>query len=246
MLEVAKKQGTVPSRVRYQWVEDEDTGRLKAVGYHTSMESGRDRVRVRLLKHDFPNNRYEFWEEGATGPTILWTPDNPGVELPTDTAHGEQPVISSAIPGFEIPEMDDVSILATPIPDEKDFRDYILVFPENVFPPIYVYLSKPPVNLLDVDLYSNFNGRPRQGKYHADHMPSAAAVKAYLKAHYPEMTPEDIELASQDVAAIVIPKKYISRSAKPTVAAINLSKLNWTQKILGLLLTTILMLSNRL
>ncbi|MEQ9861930.1 S-type pyocin domain-containing protein [Pectobacterium cacticida] len=144
LLEVAKKQGTVPSRVRYQWAEDEETGRLKAVGYHTSMESGRDQVRVRLLKHDFPNNRYEFWEEGATGPTILWTPDNPGVELPTDTAHGEQSVIPSAVPGFEIPEMDDVSILATPIPDEKDFRDYILVFPENAFPPIYVYLSKPP------------------------------------------------------------------------------------------------------
>ncbi|WP_237613363.1 type VI secretion system PAAR protein [Pectobacterium parmentieri] len=141
LLEVAKKQGTVPSRVRYQWVEDEETGRLKAVGYHTSMESGRDQVRVRLLKYDFPNNRYEFWEEGATGPTILWTPDNPGMELPTDTAHGEQPVIPSAVPGFEIPEMDDVSILATPIPDEKDFRDYILVFPINQYPPVYVYLN---------------------------------------------------------------------------------------------------------
>lgn len=146
LLEVAKKQGTVPSRVRYQWVEDEETGRLKAVGYHTSMESDRDQVRVRLLKHDFPNNRYEFWEEGATGPTILWTPDNPGVELSTDTAHGEQPVIPSAVPGFEIPEMDDVSILATPMPDEKDFRDYILVFPENAFPPIYIYLSKNPLD----------------------------------------------------------------------------------------------------
>ncbi|POD94446.1 S-type pyocin domain-containing protein [Pectobacterium odoriferum] len=142
LLEVAKKQGAVPSRVRYQWMEDEETGKLKAVGYHISMESGRDQVRVRLLKYDFPNNRYEFWEEGATGPTILWTPDNPGMELPTDTAHGEQPVIPSAVPGFEIPEMDDVSILATPMPDEKDFRDYILVFPENVFPPIYVYLSE--------------------------------------------------------------------------------------------------------
>ncbi|WP_254592361.1 type VI secretion system PAAR protein [Pectobacterium polaris] len=141
LLEIAKKQGTVPSRVRYQWVEDEDSGKLKAVGYHTSMESGRDQVRVRLLRYDFPNNRYEFWEESVTGPTILWTPDNPGVELPTDTAHGEQPVIPSAIPGFEIPEMDDVSILATPMPDEKYFRDYILVFPENAFPPIYIYLN---------------------------------------------------------------------------------------------------------
>ncbi|WJM85462.1 type VI secretion system PAAR protein [Dickeya chrysanthemi] len=207
LVEVAKKQGTVPSRVRYQWVEDEDSGKLKAVGYHVSMESGRDQVRVRLLKHDFPNNRYEFWEEGATGPTILWTPDNPGVELPTDTAHGEQPVIPSAVPGFEIPELDDVSILATPMPDEKDFRDYILVFPENAFPPIYVYLSKPPVNLLDVDLYSNFKGRSRQGKYEADHMPSRAAVEAYLSSLYPELSSKDISKLSSDVAAIVIPKE---------------------------------------
>lgn len=207
LLEVAKKQGTVPSRVRYQWVEDEETGRLKVVGYHTSMESGRDQVRVRLLKHDFPNNRYEFWEEGATGPTILWTPDNPGIELPTDTAHGEQPVIPSAVPGFEIPEMDDVSILATPMPEEKDFRDYILVFPENVFPPIYVYLSKPAVNLLDVDLYSNFVGRSRQGKYHADHMPSAAAVEAFLRRKYPHLKETQIKTLSKKVATLIIPKE---------------------------------------
>ncbi|GKW26026.1 hypothetical protein PEC311524_36200 [Pectobacterium carotovorum subsp. carotovorum] len=205
LLEVVKKQGTVPSRVRYQWVEDEETDRLRAVGYHTSMESGRDQVRVRLLKYDFPNNRYEFWEEGATGPTILWIPDNPGMELPTDTAHGEQPVIPSAVPGFEIPEMDDVSILATPMPDEKDFRDYILVFPENAFPPIYIYLSKLPVNLLDVDLYSNFIGRSRQGKYQADHMPSAAAVKAYLKRLYPDLRKDKLEKMAKEVAAIIIP-----------------------------------------
>lgn len=205
LLEVAKKQGTVPSRVRYRWMEDEETGRLKAVGYHTSMESGRDQVRVRLLKYDFPNNRYAFWEEGATGPTILWTPDNLGMELPTDTAHGEQPVIPSAVPGFEIPEMDDVSILATPMPEEKDFRDYILVFPENSFPPIYIYLSKLPVNLLDVDLYSNFIGRSRQGKYQADHMPSAAAVKAYLKRLYPDLRKDKLEKMAKEVAAIIIP-----------------------------------------
>ncbi|WJM83579.1 S-type pyocin domain-containing protein [Pectobacterium brasiliense] len=107
------------------------------------------------MKHDFPNNRYEFWEEGATGPTILWTPDNPGVELPTDTAHDEQPVIPSAVPGFEIPEMDDVSILATPMPDEKDFRDYILVFPENAFPPIYVYAFFTLVSVSDMTVPSD-------------------------------------------------------------------------------------------
>ncbi|MCV9878967.1 S-type pyocin domain-containing protein [Brenneria izbisi] len=207
LLDVAKKQGTVPSRVRYQWVEDEETGKLKVVGYHTSMESGRDQVRVRLLKYDVPHNRYEFWEEGATGPTLLWTPDNPGMELPTDTAHDEQPVIPSAIPGFEIPERGDASILATPIPDEKDFRDYILVFPENAFPPIYIYLSKLPVNLLDVDLYKNFKGRSRQGKYEADHMPSRSAVEAFLVNEYPGLDQKLISKLTDLVAAIVIPKE---------------------------------------
>lgn len=205
LLMVAKQRGTVPSRVRYQWTENEETGRLKAVGYHTSMESGRDQVRVRLLMYDFPNNRYEFWEEGATGTTILWTPDNPGVELPSDTAHGEQPVISSAVPGFEIPEMDDVTILATPMPDEKDFRDYILVFPENEFPPIYVYLGKPPVEFLEVELYSNFAGRSRQGEYQVDHIPSAAAVKAHYKRLHPELGPKELNKLSKRVAAISVP-----------------------------------------
>ncbi|EPA9931463.1 pyocin, partial [Escherichia coli] len=81
----------------------------------------------------------------------------------------------------------------------------ILPFPD--IPPIYIYLSKPPVEFLEVELYSDFKRRSRQGKYEADHMPSAAAVKAYIKANYPGMTPEDIELASRDVAAIVIPKE---------------------------------------
>ncbi|WP_425428596.1 hypothetical protein [Brenneria roseae] len=79
------------------------------------------------------------------------------------------------------------------------------MFPENAFPPIYVYLSKPPVNLLDVDLYSNFKGRSRQGKYHADHMPSAAAVKAYLRRLYPNTRKDKLEQMARDVAAIIIP-----------------------------------------
>ncbi|MGK2889011.1 MAG: S-type pyocin domain-containing protein [Candidatus Malihini olakiniferum] len=43
-----------------------------------------------------------------------------------------------------MPERNDVRIFATPMPDEKDFWDCILVFPENAFSTIYVYLSKPP------------------------------------------------------------------------------------------------------
>ena len=209
LLDVAEKMGTVPTRVRYNWVEDDDTGKLKPTGYHTEAGSGRDQVKVRLLnKRD--DGRYEFWEDGRhTGPLILWTPaDAPGSEPDGwDTGNDSEPVGLEPLPGLEYPDIDDVRIIATPIPDEKDFRDYILVFPENEYPPVYIYLSKPPVEFLEVELYSDFKGRSRQGKYDADHMPSAAAVKAYLKANYPEMTPKDIELASLDVAAIIIPKE---------------------------------------
>jgi len=41
LLEVAGRNGTVPTRVRYCWENDPDTGRLKPVGYHTGPESGR-------------------------------------------------------------------------------------------------------------------------------------------------------------------------------------------------------------
>ena len=105
-----------------------------------------------------------------------------------------------------LPESTGITSTTSPAPEEKSFADYILILPHPDIPPIYIYLSKPPVEFLEVELYSDFKRRSRQGKYEADHMPSAAAVKAYLKANYPGMTPEDIELASQDVAAIIIPK----------------------------------------
>ena len=46
--------------------------------------------------------------------------------------------------------------------------------------PTDIYLSKPPVELLEVELYKDFTGRSRQGKYEADHMPSRAAVEQFL------------------------------------------------------------------
>ncbi|MBK4717177.1 pyocin, partial [Enterobacterales bacterium BIT-L3] len=73
-------------------------------------------------------------------------------------------------------------------------------------PPIYIYLSKPPVELLEVELYSDFKRRSRQGKYEADHMPSRAAVEAYLKRLDPLLKEKELEAMTNDVAAIVIPK----------------------------------------
>ncbi|WP_279024043.1 S-type pyocin domain-containing protein [Gibbsiella quercinecans] len=205
LLEVAHSQGTVPTRVRYNWITDDETGRLKAVGYHTSTESGRDQVRVRMLEKQMDGS-YEFWDDGQTNkPLIIWTPaSTPGSQNGWNTGNNRPQAGTVTIPGLEHPDIQGVTITTTPAPEEKDFRDYILVFPYNDHPPIYVYLSKPPVELLEVELYSNFTGRPRNGT-HADHMPSAAAVRAYLRRQYPDAKPAEIDCMAKDVAAIIIP-----------------------------------------
>lgn len=207
LLQVAYSKGTVPTRVRYNWITDDETGRLKAVGYHTSTESGRDQVRVRMLEKQ-RDGSYEFWgDERSDKPLITWTPaSTPGSQSSWNTGNNSPQAGTVTIPGLEHPDIQGVTITTTPVPEEKDFRDYILVFPGNIHPPIYIYLSKPPVELLEVDLYSNFTGRPRNGT-HADHMPSAAAVRAFLRREYPDAKPAEIDSMAKDVAAIIIPSE---------------------------------------
>lgn len=209
LLVAATERTSVPTRVRYTWEFDEDSGRLKPVGYHTEAGSGRDQVKVRLLNKR-PDGRYVFREdEYRSGPSILWTPsDAPGHTTDGwDTGNDLELVGLESVPGLEYPDTSDVRVITTPMPEEKDFRDYILVFPENEFPPIYIYLSKPPVEFLEVELYSEFKGRSRQGKYEADHMPSRAAVETVLSELYPTLSTSKIRKMSEDVASIVIPKQ---------------------------------------
>lgn len=205
LADVAHSKGTVPTRVRYNWVTDEESGKLKAVGYHTSAASGRDQVRVRMLEKQ-SDGSYEFWgDERSDKPLITWTPANtPGSQTGWNTGNNSPQAGTVTIPGLEHPDIQSVTITTTPPPEEKHFRDYILVFPGNVHPPIYIYLSKPPVELLEVDLYSNFTGRARNGT-HADHMPSAAAVRAYLRREFPDAKPAEIDRMAKDVASIIIP-----------------------------------------
>lgn len=208
LLEVAHSKGTVPTRVRYNWITDDETGRLKAVGYHTSTESGRDQVRVRMLEKQ-RDGSYEFWgDERSDKPLITWTPaSTPGTQDSWNTGNNSPQAGTVTIPGLEHPDIQGVTITTLPVPEEKDFRDYILVFPGNIHPPIYIYLSKPPVELLEVELYSDFKGRSRQGKYEADHMPSKAAVEAFYRHHYPDLDNDDIKILTSRVAAIVVPKE---------------------------------------
>ncbi|QXF32543.1 hypothetical protein CE143_04695 [Photorhabdus luminescens] len=93
------------------------------------------------------------------------------------------------------------------MPEEKDFRDYILILPVPNMPPVYVYLSKPPVKPLEVGEYQDLAGRSRNDGLDIDHIPSQAALRKYLANKYPNMSPAMIKAMLIKGVSIVIPKR---------------------------------------
>jgi len=193
-----------PTRVRFTWEQD-GKGNPIPHGWHTP--PGKDKVRVRKMAWDSRSQAYTFTTEEEPRITIVWTPDRSGVNTPSNTGNQARPVLPNPVIVDPLPDNTGMTATTTPAPEEKRFADYILILPMPDLPPIYIYLSKPPVEFLEVELYSDFKGRSRQGKFEADHMPSAAAVRAYLKTTAPEMLSDDVDIAIQNVAAIVVPKE---------------------------------------
>lgn len=206
LAQLAESGGKAPTRVRFRW-EDDGHGRLSPKGYHTPTESGLSEVPVREMKLNTKTGLYEFTTEGVKPVTIYWNPDKLELDIPSNTGHQDSPSLPSSITVLPIPEKVGSDIESYPAPTEGDFEDYILIFLGTDMPPIYVYLSKPPVEFLEVELYSDFKRRSRQGKYEADHMPSAAAVRAYLRKKYPKLDAKQLDRMAKDVASIVIPKE---------------------------------------
>lgn len=192
-----------PSRVRYTW-ENDSRGNPVPHGWHTP--PGRDSVRVRKMEYDSSAQAYTFTTEEEPRITIVWTPDRTGEEKPWNTGNQVRPVLPNPVVVDPLPDNTGITATTSPVPEEKSFADYILILPFPDLPPIYIYLSKPPVEFLEVELYSDFKRRSRQGKYEADHMPSAAAVKTYLRREYPHLKETEIQELSLQVAAIVVPK----------------------------------------
>jgi len=205
LAQLAESGGKAPTRVRFRW-EDDGHGRLSPKGYHTPTESGLSEVPVREMKLNTQTGLYEFTTEGVKPVTIYWNPDKLELDIPSNTGHQDSPSLPSSITVLPIPEKVGSDIESYPAPTEGDFEDYILIFLGTDMPPIYIYLSKPPVEFLEVELYSDFKRRSRQGKYEADHMPSAAAVRAYLRKKYPKLDAKQLDRMAKDVASIVIPK----------------------------------------
>ncbi|EGT5657532.1 killer protein of pyocin s3, partial [Citrobacter braakii] len=84
--QAARNKEDVPTRVRFRW-EAEQNGTIRPKGFHVSAGGGQDKVPVRMLQKNSTTGNYEFWEDGASKPTIVWTPDDPGYESPSNTGN---------------------------------------------------------------------------------------------------------------------------------------------------------------
>lgn len=152
---LAEQQGTAPTRVRFQWEKQAD-GRLMPVGYHTEMSSGYDRVPVRMMELNTAAGYYEFTTDGPRPVTILWTPDNVEVDYPNHTGNEDPVTLPPHITVLPIPKDNGGQIESYPAPEERGFRDYILILPIPDIPPIYIYLSAPPVEPMEVGEYGDW------------------------------------------------------------------------------------------
>ncbi|MBS9438231.1 killer protein of pyocin s3 [Photorhabdus noenieputensis] len=206
--QIAEQYGKAPTRVRFRWIRDEKSGRMTVQGYHVSPEGGLDKVPVRMMTLNRTTGNYEFWEPGETRPTILWTPNEQEFKAPAHTGNEEQPFIPSQITVLPIPDKVGSDIESLPMPEEKDFRDYILVFPIPNMPPVYVYLSKPPVKPLEVGEYRDLAGRSYKDGMDIDHIPSKTALEQYLlKKYQGKIVEKKIKAILDKGVAIAIPKR---------------------------------------
>ncbi len=94
-----------------------------------------------MMKLNRTTGNYEFWEPGENRPTILWTPNEQEFKVPAHTGNEEPPFIPSQVTMLPIPDKVGSDIESLPMPEEKDFRDYILVLPIPNIPVIFQVAS---------------------------------------------------------------------------------------------------------
>ena len=175
---------TATTRVRFFWGTDIH-GRPQVYGVHTGEGTPYENVRVANMLWNEDTQRYEFTPaHGVDGPLIAWTPEHPEHgNVPGHTGNDRPPLDQPTILVTPIPDGADTwTTPPFPVPDVKDFNDYILVFPAGSgIKPIYVYLKEDPRKLPGV---VTGNGVPLSpGKYWLDMSVTNNGDGAPIPAH---------------------------------------------------------------
>lgn len=136
---IASRDGTVDvtHRLRVEEVE----GELKTVWAEADGLIVGSKVRVRTFVYNPSAKAYEFKQDGADRPALIWTPavipESSSTVLPADDSKGPEYSGAAILPVSE-------QLGLFPTYDIEDFEDYILVFPaDSGLPPVYVMFNSP-------------------------------------------------------------------------------------------------------
>ncbi|WP_240997115.1 S-type pyocin family protein [Vibrio campbellii] len=170
---------TAQSRVRVHITEPQDGEFYPHVqGYHVDDT----RIPIKYVKQG--NNDQLSVAIEDNGPTIYWTPEENGEASWQSTPDHSDGFEKDDILVTPIHSDGDASVTVTPAPEEKDWRDAILVFPESSgIAPLYVVYNKnssgkanPKVKPLEVGTYGELAPRSVKDGMDIDHIPSKAAL----------------------------------------------------------------------
>lgn len=136
---IAGRVGTV--EVTHRLRIEEGEGELKTVWAEADGLMVSSKVRVRTFVYNSSTKAYEFKQDGADRPTLIWTPavspESSSTALPADESKGPEYSGAAISPVSE-------QLGHFPTYDIEDFEDYILVFPaDSGLPPVYVMFSSP-------------------------------------------------------------------------------------------------------
>ena len=204
-MEDIQQAGAIESRVKFNFYTDKD-GKEFVSGYHDGSGTSGYGEPVQSVEatEDKNSTSKSYIADLGDGTIITWYPEESD-KTPLSTPLPRSKRIDPST--ILVRPIDSEAITTTTYPEEE-IIELIVTFPaDSGIEPLYLVFSKPPVKLLEIDLYGNFKNRPRNGT-HADHMPSQAALKEYLNINFhDQLAKHEINKMMNNVATIIIPAR---------------------------------------
>ncbi|WP_231565403.1 S-type pyocin family protein [Vibrio hyugaensis] len=199
---------TAQSRIRVHITEPKDGEFYPHVqGYHIDDT----RIPIKYVKQG-SNDQLSVAIE-KNGPTIYWTPEENGEASWQSTPDHSDGFEKDDILVTPIHSDSDANVTVTPAPEEKDWRDAILVFPESSgIAPLYVVYNKnssgktkTQVKPLEVGTYGELAPRSVKDGMDIDHIPSLKAIQKWAESDGQPLTKKELAALKRATNGVAIP-----------------------------------------
>ncbi|WP_455884173.1 S-type pyocin domain-containing protein [Pseudomonas spelaei] len=193
------------TRVRFQFRQDE-SGELRVYGIHTKADSGADRVPVAQARWNTDKSAMVAVLDGIS---ITWTPNKgPVVSAPSPYPGTSERLDNLFVHPVAVGQDSAISHYPGREAEDVTWQDAIISFPaDSGLPPLYLVFAKPAVSPLEVGVYGDLSARSRGDGLDIDHIPSRKVLEASLKATFPGITEQEVQIYLRQASAIAIPAR---------------------------------------